>query len=101
MDPLIPSGKVKPETIIQANQKQELTHIGQGLIKPGMHFWSLNLSTLIMEMVEEHDEIVMDYNGKPVKHRKVVLNPKCIYTKAINAKNAKRKFLNQINRRIK
>ena len=87
----------RPETLINADQKQEYKFIGSIKIMPGMRLYILNTETLEAEEVKIITEVAIDLDSKLVKKKKATYM-KGLYVTAINKKNAERKFLKMINK---
>ena len=92
---------INSESRIEMNVKkqQEVEYILEGTIKPKRsHFvWELNEITGEVKKAE-YKTVTAVFNQlseKPIQ--KLIINPDCIYIPALNATNAKAKYLNNKN----
>ena len=89
--------KLGKQNNIQLNvkKKQEIEYVLKGTIKPqtGHFVWELNEETGEIKKAEyKCDTIGYSYSIK-VQNEKLVVNPNCVYIPALNAANAKKKYL--------
>lgn len=81
----------KPEVEIQAEKKQEYKFIGSIVLNKGMKLYSLNTETFEIKEVEIKRDKLVDISKKDVTKSTAQHDPRLVYIKAINFKNAKKK----------
>lgn len=80
-------------TEVTVKKKQEIEYVLQGTIKPktGHFIWELNEETGEIKKAEFKRSIVVF--GAKFPPEELVVKSDCIYIPALNAKNAKKKYL--------
>lgn len=91
--------RIVPDKISITNQKEvnkEVKFLGKIRPHPGQKLWELNLKTgWIQEIVV--DDVTVNLKGGVSK--KFMVKENCMYTVAINIKNANRKFIKMTQRK--
>lgn len=83
---------------LNIKKQQEIEYVLQGTIKPkrGHKVWEINEETgEIKEAQYKQDTLVYHFNFKhhPYYPEKLIVKSDCVYIPALNADNAKRKYL--------
>lgn len=93
----------KTEIVSQVEQKKEIKTIGSLRKIPGLILWKMNTKTFAITEVEP-EKIDIDFaaaqKGITTTKSRVKIDENAIYCQALNLKNAERKFLKEIKRRI-
>ena len=78
---------------LNVNKKQEIEYVLQGTIKPktGHFIWELNEETGEIKKAEFKRTTAVF--GTVAPSEELIVKPDCIYIPALNAENAKRKYL--------
>jgi hypothetical protein len=88
-----PNNVIRTEINVKKQQKAE--HTLEGTIKPkkGHKVWEVNEETgVIREADYKVDAVVFNFMAKK-EPSKLVINDDCVYIPALNASNAKKKYL--------
>lgn len=89
---------IAPDKITVADQKEakkETRHLGKIRFQKGQKFWELNVKTgWIQEIVFDNATI----NLKGAVSKRFMVKEDCIYTVALNLKNANKKFIKMTQR---
>jgi len=89
---------VNSESRIEMNVKkqQEIEYVLEGTIKPkrGHYVWELNEETGEIKKAQYKRDTVAFNVFTETPPEKLIVNPDCIYIPALNAENAKKKYLN-------
>ena len=89
--------KLGNKTELNVKKQQEIEHLLIGSIEPRIgHFvWELNEETGDIKKAEYKKDTVTFacLEGYHVPPKKLIINPDCIYIPALNAENAKKKYL--------
>lgn len=98
MKELLPLQKDKPKLAVEKQYEKQHKFIGSVKPHKGQNFYELSLETRKIT-IAEFDDISMKFENtnKAGIHKKLVVKPLCIYTTALNLKNAERKFLKRLN----
>lgn len=89
--------KLAPENKVELNikKKQEVEHVLEGELKPkrGHFIWELNEETGEIKKAE-YKRNTVGWNLKTeLQHEELIIKSGCKYIPALNAQNAKRKYL--------
>lgn len=78
---------------INVKKKQQIEHELQGRLKPknGQFIWELNEETGEIKKAEFKKQVPV-FGAKNIP-QEIIINPDCIYIPALNAENAKNKYL--------
>jgi len=89
--PIIDYGQVKHE--LSVKKKKEIEYVLEGTIKPkkGHFVWELNEETGEIKRAEFKRNTAVF--GAEVPPEELIIKPDCIYIPALNAENAKKKYL--------
>lgn len=88
-----PNNVIRTELNVQKQQKVENTFEGTIVPKKGHKIWEVNEETgVIREADYKVDTVVFNFMAKK-EPEKLVINADCVYIPALNAKNAKKKYL--------
>lgn len=69
-------------------QKKELKFIGQQRVVPGHTMFSYNTETGEIKVAPIKYEVAVDFKThQPVRSKKLVIEPNCVYRQALNKKN--------------
>ncbi|GAB3024272.1 hypothetical protein GCM10027051_31090 [Niabella terrae] len=88
----------KPEMAKVAPVKKEKNHLGSLRFRKGQKVYAFDISTGMVEEAEYESTACFTVAGHAVE-RKIITKSTCIYTTALNMKNAVRKFRNLIGQR--
>lgn len=87
--------KLGNKTEINVKKQQEIEYLLEGTIKPRIgHFvWEINEESGEIKKADYKCDTVSLLGNLKVPAEKLVINPDCIYIPALNAENAKKKYL--------
>lgn len=91
--------KDQVEIVSEHKQKKELKHMTQTIMSPGHKCFELNIETGdIVEAQYIQTTVSFDKakNGSLSSQRKLIIKDKCLYTTALNMKNALKRFKKMI-----
>lgn len=94
---------LKEEIKVEAVKEIAKQHKFFGSLNPkkGQTVWQMDLNTLEITPAKfEEVNFIATGEGKGV-HKKLVIKTDCIYNVALNMENAKRKFINRLNKGFK
>lgn len=89
---------LEPEKIVIPAQKEvakEVKYLGKLKLQRGQKFWKLDLKTRMVSIVELNKATV---NLKGETRRQHFIEENCLYTVAINLKNAEKKFIKMLQK---
>ncbi len=96
MNELEPHLKLDKQNTIELNvkKKQGIEYVLQGAIKPksGHFIWEINEETGVVSKAEFKTNQVALYGAK-LPPKELIVKSDCIYIPALNAQNAKKKYL--------
>lgn len=88
-----PNNVIRAEITAKKQQKVEYTLDGTIKPKKGHKVWEINEETGVVREADYKVDTVV-YNFMATKDpERLVMNPNCVYIPALNAKNAKKKYL--------
>lgn len=87
---------IKVESKIKKEVKQEYKLLGTGILKPGQKLFGMGDDLKIYQVSIIRKKTVAYKNEKKASSMKAQINPNHMFLKAINMKNALRKFRNMI-----
>lgn len=93
MDILVQNRREGIQMVRQKEVKKSGKHLANIFLNKGEFLWELNIKTMFLKPIA-FDESIVNLDGK-VSH-KYEEKEDCLYTNAINVKNAERKFLKQL-----
>lgn len=87
--------KLGNKTEINIKKQQEIEYILEGTIKPRIgHFvWEVNEESGVIKRADYKRDTISLTNSLKLPSEKLVINPDCVYIPALNAENAKKKYL--------
>lgn len=93
--PKTASDKAKMEVQVQQRKQVEYQLLGSLKPKNGHTIWEINEETGSINPAEYKKESAVF--GAKIPPKKLIVNPDCVYIPALNAENAKRKYLQNKN----
>ena len=94
--------KLKTDYEIVAPVKQEYKKVGSINLKRGMTLYEFDFKTLVLKPVQiDRRQAMVDINGRPVKNARATYNPNALYIQALNMKNAEKKVIKFLKKRLK